>query len=225
MHTLLAVNLVGIALFCIGCGGKIERVTPDTSKQNPELTGDFMHPSGLGANASADLSVALRRAKEEGPATYSARVHSCTKVKYPSVGRMLASRGVNLNANDQTNAGRMWRDASQALGAANLGGRISETTEPTVAIDSRLFDIYSQAAAEMLQSLEQSTACPGTKLFDDAGKCLADGISCVTGTQASQAQVDLCNVMVARAKPSATDPDLAKKLAIATILAAAHTCE
>jgi hypothetical protein len=59
----------------------------------------------------------------------------------------------------------------------------------------------------------------------DGNTCKIEGISCLIGSPASQAHVDLCN----RTITSATNPDgtynQGKRMAVATILAAALTCE
>ena len=58
-------------------------------------------------------------------------------------------------------------------------------------------------------------------MFDAANACQLAGISCLIGSPASQAHVDLCNQTIARA----STPDVGKRLAVAVMLAAAYTCE
>ena len=61
----------------------------------------------------------------------------------------------------------------------------------------------------------------GPQVFDDKGACNADALSCITGRPASQEQVDICTNLVS----SASDLETGKKIAIATVLSAAHSCE
>jgi hypothetical protein len=61
----------------------------------------------------------------------------------------------------------------------------------------------------------------GAQLFDAQDKCVAAGITCLTGMPATQLHVDLCNQTIQRAG----DVALGKRLAVAVLAAAAHTCE
>ena len=61
----------------------------------------------------------------------------------------------------------------------------------------------------------------GAQLFDAANQCLADGITCLIGVPATAAHVAICNQTVARAD----DIESGKRLAVAVLAAAAHTCE
>lgn len=58
-------------------------------------------------------------------------------------------------------------------------------------------------------------------MFDTAGRCNADGVSCLIGIPATQAHLDICNETIARAN----DDVAGKRLAVAVLAAAAHTCE
>ena len=58
-------------------------------------------------------------------------------------------------------------------------------------------------------------------MFDAAGNCTPDGIAFLQGAPSTQAQVDLCN----NALTSASTPAIGKTIAVATILAAAASCE
>ena len=61
----------------------------------------------------------------------------------------------------------------------------------------------------------------GAQIFDAADQCRADGISCLIGTAARADHVDFCNLTVRGASDVATG----KRIAVAALLAAAHTCE
>lgn len=179
---------------------------------------DFVKfPEGLGEDA---LLLGT-----DGPAEVTARLHGCPKMKYETLGRVLASRGVDLGAAGATSAGALWRTGDQALGAAQYGARVAESLELTTASASRLFDIFVQAAPELIAQMPARPECTvggeGTRMFGDGGHCTPDGIACLTGMPATPAQLEMCNEMVARA----SSPEVGRTLAVAALAAAAHTCE
>jgi len=184
----------------------------------------FHHPAALGGTAVSPRD-AMRRMTEEGPPAYTARVHSCRKVRYSTLGRILESRGVDLSAEEEPSAGRMWREADQALAAPNYEGRIGESTDLTVASSSRMFDIFVQAAPEIIANLPTRAECEiggvGAELFDASGRCQQDGISCLLGEPATPAHVALCNDVVGRAPT----PEQGQAIAVAAMMASAFTCE
>ncbi len=179
----------------------------------------FDHPGG------PDVWDYLQRLEDEGPATFSSRMHSCPKMTYENIGNLLASRGVNLNAGNQLSAGFLWSNGAPALGAPKLEVRSRESTELTTAAASRLFDIFAQAAPEIIAAMPTLEACTvngvGTSMFNEAGQCTTDGIACLTGTPPSAAHLELCNEMINRA----SSPEVGQRLAVAALAAAAHTCE
>lgn len=179
----------------------------------------FDHPGG------PDVWDYLERLAEEGPPGFSSRLHSCPKIKYATIGRLLRSRGVDVNAGDEVSAGFLWRNGSAALGAPKLSVRSRESTEITTAAAARLFDIFAQAAPEIIAAMPTLEACSvdgvGTQMFNEAGQCTPSGIACLTGLPASGSHLELCNEMVNRA----TTPQTGQELAVAALAAAAHTCE
>ncbi len=184
----------------------------------------FDHPAALGGSA-VTAREALERMAEEGPPGYTARIHGCRKMPYRTLGRVLAGLGVNLDAMGETDAGNMWRRSDQALGAANYGARIGESTEVTVSVASRTFDILVQAAPEVIANLPSVERCMiggvGVSVFDGAGHCTRDGLSCLLGEPASDVVVAQCDDVVRRA----ADPAQGQAIAVASLLSAAHTCE
>ena len=62
---------------------------------------------------------------------------------------------------------------------------------------------------------------PGAQLFDAGGACRPDGITCLSGQPATSEHVEFWNLTVNSASDNATG----RKLAVATILAAAYMCE
>ena len=57
--------------------------------------------------------------------------------------------------------------------------------------------------------------------FNASNQCNLDGITCLMGVPATASHLELCNLSVTRA----TDVEKGKRIAVATLLAAAHTCE
>jgi len=167
----------------------------------------------------------LDRIEREGPPRFTSRVHSCSKVRYQTLGNLLASRGVNLAATDPLSAGAIYKASAAALAGPNYLQRVRENVEPGLATESKLFDIFVQAAPEIIANLPNRPECQkngvGAKLFDAANTCQRDGISCLIGVPATQTHVDLCNQTIARAD----DVEHCKQLAVAVLAAAANTCE
>jgi hypothetical protein len=184
------------------------------------LTGnDNVH--GLGGHGDlGDPWAVLEREQREGPPRYTSRIHNCAKIRYATFGRMLASRGVDLTRTDATSAGAIYNGSAQALGAPNYFARIRENLELGVSFAARTFEIYLQAAPEIIANLATSPAC-GVPMFLADGRCNAAGITCLIGVPATAAHLDICNTMVARA----TDVATGQALAVAAIASAANTCE
>jgi hypothetical protein len=180
----------------------------------------FDHPG-----TNVDVWELLERARNEGPPRFAARVHKCPKLQYGTMRRLLASRGVDMASTTALSAGKLFADGDQALGAPNYGARQRESRELSTATASKMFDIYVQAAPEIIANLPNREECKvagvGTRMFNDANQCTADGITCLIGVPATASHIEVCNLTVQRA----TDVDKGKRLAVATLLAAAHTCE
>lgn len=184
----------------------------------------FDHPAAIGGRATSARE-ALERMERQGPPVFSARVHSCRKMRYSTLGSVLEQLGVNMAATGDTQAGFMYASADQALGAPNYGARQPEGTELTVASSSRLFDILVQAAPEIEASLPTRAECMvggrPTFVFDAAGRCTEAGLTCLLGEPAQDVHVELCNDIVGRA----STPEQGRAVAIASMLAAVFTCE
>jgi hypothetical protein len=174
-------------------------------------------------NDAEDPFAVLQRIQQQGPPEVSERMHSCEKMKYATVGKVLAGLGVNMAATGATSAAVLYKNGSQAMGAPNYGARVSESIELTTAGATKLFDIFVQAAPEIIAAFPQKAMKAGAavQLFDANGKFTSDGIAFLQGAPASQAQIDLANNIL----DAASTPDIGKTLAVATLLAAAHTCE
>ena len=199
--------------------------TDDPSTGDPSTIGGqdttFDHENSL----SVDPFELLQQLEDEGPPEVRARFHSCPKIRYRTIGRLLASRGVDLALTGPFDAGNLYNTSDQALGVANYGARIPETTELTTASAAKLFDIFVAAAPELIANLASRPACQvggvGAPLFNAEGQCLPDGISCLIGRPATINHLELCNSFVR----SAPTPAEGRLIAVAAMAAAAHTCE
>jgi hypothetical protein len=173
----------------------------------------------------ADPYAELERIQREGPPRYASRVHSCPKTRYRTLGNVLASRGVDLGATGELTAGQLYREGAQALGAPNYAARVRENIDLGLATTAKLFDIYVQAAPEIIRNLPARPECQvggvGAQLFDAANHCVADGVTCLLGVPATATHLEICNQTVA----DAASVDAGKRLAVAVLAAAAHTCE
>jgi hypothetical protein len=182
----------------------------------------FNHPED--PNATDPFAV-LQRIQEQGPPEISTKMHSCQKMKYATVGTVLSKLGVNMGNATATSAAQLYKNGPQAMGAPNYGARVAEAIEITTAGATKLFDIFVQAAPEIIAAMPNNAQCKvagaSTTMFDTAGKCTSAGIACLQGAPATQAQIDLCNAILG----SASTAPIGQTLAVATLLSAAHTCE
>jgi len=193
-------------------------IAPGTASANED--GTFDHDK---SNDVDPFSV-LSRIQEQGPPEISTKMHSCQKLKYATLGTLLTQLGVNLNKTGtapQLSAGQLYKAGGGALGQANYGARISEAIELTTAGATKLFDIFVQAAPEIITAMPTNAACKNAQMFDAQNRCTLEGIACIQGSPASQAQKDLCDSVVTQASTAA----IGRTIAVATILSAAHTCE
>lgn len=176
-------------------------------------------------SAAVDPFELLAQQEAEGPPEFSARLHSCPKIRYASIGSLLAGRGVDLAATGETSAGNIYMTSDQALGVANYGARIPETTELTTASAAKLFDIFVAAAPEIIANMPSRPECTvggvGARMFNELGQCTPDGVSCLVGLPATPAHMELCN----RTVNEASTPEMGQIIAVAALAAAAHTCE
>jgi hypothetical protein len=168
----------------------------------------------------------LERLQAEGPPTYTSRVHSCPKIRYATLGNVLKSFGVDVANTTALSAGDLYRNGFNALGGPNYANRIRENIGIATSGASREFDIFAAAADEIQTAFTNQTApmaarCAGAQLFNADNTCRPDGITCLIGAPATTRHLDYCNLTVT----SASDVTVGKRLAVATLLAAAYTCE
>jgi hypothetical protein len=181
----------------------------------------FQDPN-TGDNGITDPHTVTVMDAQVGSPEVVARLHSCAKLPYVTLGAILASRGVNVAAaaGGQT-AGGLYKTGAAALGMPNYAGRVPEAIIASTASMAKQFDILVAAATEVQKNLTNSKACPGVTIADATGKFSKDGISCIMGKPATDAHVTLANQLVTQA----ADVNTGVQLAIAALLEAAHTCE
>lgn len=168
----------------------------------------------------------LDRLTVEGPPSYTSHVHSCPKVRYRTLGNVLADLGINPTNTASLSAGDLYQNGYTALGGPNYANRIRENIAITTSGASREFDIFAAAAPEVIAAFQNGTIsrCPGAQLFDTTttpATCRPDGITCLIGQPAMTEHVDYCNLTI----KNASTPAQGQALAVAAMLAAAYTCE
>jgi hypothetical protein len=173
----------------------------------------------------------LDRLLKEGPPRYTSHVHSCPKVRYATLGRVLTSLGVpGINAANQPalSAADLYNNGDNALGAANYANRIRENIGITTSGASREFDIFAAAAPQIIAAIPTLDRCKiggatgaPASLFNGSNQCEASGITCLLGVPAQAAHLDLCNITLR----DASTPQIGQRLAVAALLAASYTCE
>jgi hypothetical protein len=165
----------------------------------------------------------LNRLEIEGPPRFTSHMHSCPKVRYNTLGNVLTDIGVNAANTANLSAGQLYTSGYNALGGPDYANRIRENIGITTSGASREFDIFAAAAPEIITAFGANSIarCPGAALFDASNQCQASGIECLIGTTPMTEHLEYCNLTVT----SASTVTLGKQLAVASILAAAYTCE
>ena len=195
----------------------------------------FDHFNDPGASGSKDPFEILKERAEEGPPEVRTRLHSCTKIPYASLGDFLTSRGVNLAATSSggapKTAGELYKSGTDALGVARFDAREGETYFHTTAGATKLFDIFTQAAPEIIANIQNVEACKingaAKPMFDaTTGACVYESLSCIMGRPATDDDMTLCNLMLAQAsKGDPKDLTTKRNITVAAFLSAANTCE
>ena len=186
----------------------------------------FDHDNDLGEYGGRDPFDILAQRQAEGPAEVRTRLHSCQKIQYAALGNLLTSLGVDLSkTGNPATAGQLYQAGGDALGVANYDARVGEAIVWSAAGAAKLFDIFVQAAPEIIANLPSSAQCQvngvGPQMFDAQGNCSADAVSCLMGRPATAEQTALCSHLV----QEASSMDVGESIAVATILSATHSCE
>lgn len=223
--------LLGASLGVAACTSDANPPTPDpgtgsdTTPPPATTTGGddttFDHD-----NSSISVWDLIDRLTQEGPPSFSSQMHSCAKVRYTTLGRVLTSLGVNVNNTAANSAGALYKSGAASLGAPNYANRVRENEAVSTSGASRAFDIFAAAAPEVIAGLANLERCKvngvAPTLFDANNQCVADGITCLIGVPATAGHIELCNKAVASAKGGV---DTGKRIAVASMLAAYYTCE
>ena len=215
-----------IILFATACTGGVSDATDDPGTTLPVgSTGGDQSSTFDHDNSGLTPWDIVERLEKEGPPKYTSHVHGCPKIRYRTLGNVLASLGVDLGNGTPLSAGDLYNTGANAMGAPNYANRVRENIGVSTSGASREFDIFAAAADEIIAAIPNLDRCKvggvGAQLFDGADQCRADGIQCMLGVPPQQGHLDICNVSV----QNSTDHATGKRLAVATLLAAAYTCE
>lgn len=210
----------------------IDEVPPDAPNQpgggdtsgNPDNT--FDHD-----NEGKSPWEVLAEQQAAGPQRYQARMHGCVKIRYSTVGNVLRSRGVAFPGGANS-AGQLFSTGQNSMGAPSYAVRVRENLVPSTSGMSRLFDIFASASTEIIAGFANIEACKvggvSPPLFDAGGsQCNPEAFKCLMGLPPTAEHLDICNKTIAGARTAAGAADQAtgQRLAVAVMLAAAHTCE
>jgi hypothetical protein len=215
-----------------GTDGGVVEEAPGGSQTHGEQS--FDHTNDPGESGQKDPFEILKERAEEGPPNIRTRLHSCTKIPYSAIGAFLTSRGVNMGSNVAKTAGQIYQTGGDALGVAKFDAREGERYFHTTAGATKLFDIFVQAAPEIIANIGNPAMAPACSLngsnkpmFDAMdGSCVRDSLSCIMGRPATEDDLILCDLMLAQATPGdAADLKNKQNIAVAAFLSAAHTCE
>jgi hypothetical protein len=211
--------LVGASLGVASCtgdindGGSSDPGSSDGTTGGVDNTFDHM-------NDGISVWDLIDRLSVTGPPSFTAHMHGCVKPRYATLGNMLTTLGVNTANATVLSAGDLYRNGASAMGAASLTNRIRENIDVTTSGAAKMFDIFVAGADEITAATATRASC-GQTLFNADNSCNVQAISCLIGTNATQTHADLCKLSVTGASDLATG----KRLAVAVLLAAAHTCE
>jgi hypothetical protein len=130
-------------------------------------------------------------------------------------------------------AGYLYFAGKDALGVPRLDSRLAEKEEHSTASAMKLMDIFIQAAPQIIANISDPIKAPACSLnginkpmFASDGSCVEESVSCLIGTPATDDHILLCNLLVDKAdKSSLTDVSKKRIIVVATLLAAAHSCQ
>jgi hypothetical protein len=223
-HTLTI--LFGASLGVAACTDNIDTSTPPT---DPTSTGSTSGSDGdTFDHDNNGISVwdLIDRLTKEGPPSFSAQMHGCTKPRYTTLGNILTGVGINTANTTALSAGQLYTSGGPSMGAPNFAARVRENIAVTTSGASREFDIFAAGAPEVITNVPTLARCKDASgnaaaLFDASGQCQASGITCILGVPATPDHVALCNQTVS----SASTTQIGQRMAVAAMLAAAYTCE
>jgi hypothetical protein len=231
----IALTLISVAALALGaCDGTNDSLTggggsnprdPNQTAGGEDTTFDHSNDPN-GAAPGADIQPPEpAQIKMVGSPEVTARLHSCGKLSVTSIGTLLATHGmVTTGAPPGAPAGSqsattIYKASSAQLGAPNYAGRVPEAPFSSTSAMSKLFDIFTMGSYEVVGANFAATSCGTTKVLGADGKFTKDGLSCLMGKPALDEHVAIANDAIAK------NPTDGAKIAIAAVLAAAHTCQ
>ena len=232
MATWLTISLAATLTACAGGDIMNSKTTApsadDTTPTTVVLTSGGVSNTFNHDDDQRDPFELLAERQAEGTPAVATRMHSCHKLSYATLGRVLTSRGVDLAKKGTAgapSAGELYAGGAQALGAPNYVSRTPEPAEATTAGATKMMDIFMSAAPEIITAMPSLKSCEiagvPAQMFDSSGYCTQQGISCLMGAPATQQHVALCKQLI----DSASSPEVGQRIAVAAIMAATHTCE
>lgn len=130
--------------------------------------------------------------------------------------------------------GLLYQSAADAFSFPKVDSRRGEKDGHTTASAMRLFDIFVQAAPQIIANIEDPQLAPACVLngqthpmFDPVdGSCVEESVSCLIGYPATDEHLLLCDLVVDKADPNdPQDLTIKRHIAVASLLSAAHSCE
>lgn len=213
-----------------GTGGSAEQA-PGGVNTSGDTNDTFDHFNDPGESGQKDPFEILKERALEGPPEVRTRLHSCSKIPYAVIGDFLASRGVDIQSKVAKSAGDIYQNGGDAMGIAHFDAREGEGYFHTTAGATKLFDVFVQAAPEIIKNIQSQADCQvagvGKPMFDaKTGNCVPESLTCIMGRPATDDDLTLCNLMIAQATPGdLNDLTIKQNIAVAAFLSAAHSCE
>ncbi|HEX3762932.1 MAG TPA: hypothetical protein VHW23_29755 [Kofleriaceae bacterium] len=227
--------LFGASLGVAACTDNIDGTSTPPSTDPPPSGSTSGSDDNTFDHDNSGISVwdLIDRLTKEGPPSFSSQMHGCTKPRNATLKNILTSVGVAFPATPAAGtAAQLFNSGAAALGGPNYGARVRENISVTTSGASREFDIFASAATEVIAAFTAGTLtrcndAAGTPavLFDASNQCQASGITCIIGVPATPDHVALCNQAVTQTVAGGSSVDFGKRIAVASMLAAAYTCE
>ncbi|AKU94474.1 hypothetical protein AKJ09_01138 [Labilithrix luteola] len=229
----IALALIGVAALALSaCDGTSDTLTDGRDGVDGQNSGSgstaggedttFNHsnnPGGADPQAT-EQPAEPAQIKMVGSPEVTSRLHGCGKLSVASIANLITSRGLTGGQPQGTQSAQQIFNASgAALGAANYNGRVPEAPFASTSAMAKLFDIFAMGSYAAVGNNYNAPACPNTKILGADGKFTKDGLTCLLGKPARDEHVAIANDAIAQ---NGTD---GAKIAIAALLAAAHTCQ
>jgi hypothetical protein len=230
MRHLVFSSLGAVVIALVGCqngttdsfSGRPQPFSNGSLAAGVEDTFNHQQQSIGGDNGVTDPIEKVQEDAVIGTPEVVSRLHAAQKIQYATLGTILADMGVATTSKTAGSAGALYTAGTGPLGVAVYSSRTPEMLVPSTSALAKEYDVFAAAATEVLKSnLATSKRCPGITLVDTTGAFTHDGISCLIGKPAKPEHLTLANQLVT----SASDKATGQQIAIATLLAAAHTSE